>query len=160
MKYLIWTLLWPVMFAVGLLARLLSPIACLFIVKNPYGRDILAPWLSWFDTFDNPTDEYWYGAYPLSKHFTQTQYDNSAILRWFMRLLWLQRNAAYGFNYSVVGIAANSPLAWQYQAHIALCFGYYNNVNIGWKAHHGFAKLMYAGRILGLRKYTVRDNNV
>ena len=140
------------LFAVGLLARLSSPIACLFIVKTPYGRDMLAPWLSWFDTFDSATDEYWYGKYKRVVDKPEAWYRESAFNRYLCRVWWLQRNSAYGFNYSVFGIAANSPLAWQYKACLPLPFGYWNNINIGWKAHAGFAKLMFAGRILGLRK--------
>ena len=35
MKYLIWALLWPVLFAIGLIGRILSPLVCLFIVTKP-----------------------------------------------------------------------------------------------------------------------------
>lgn len=170
-KYLRWTSLFPILFVIGLLARGLSPFACLFIVTEPrldvvkrlgkkkvlLPRDSLVWWLTWFDTDDNATDEYWYGMYGLTKYWTQAQYDNSAILRWFMRVLWLQRNSAYTFNRKFFGIARDSKWAWQYKAQWPLAFGYYNDINIGYKAHRGFDKLMFAGRILGIRKYKDKD---
>lgn len=166
MKYLRWFLLFPVLFAISLIARVLSPIACMFIVTEPridvvkrlgkkkviLMRDSLVCWLTWFDTDDNATDEYWYGLYPLTKYFTQEQYDNSAILRWFMRVLWLQRNSAYTFNRKFFGISKDSKWAWQYKAQHPLAFGYYNDINIGYKSHKGFDRLMFAGRVIGIRK--------
>lgn len=159
-------MLFPVLFAISLIARVLSPIACMFIVTEPrldvvkrlgkkkviLMRDSLVRWLTWFDTDDNATDEYWYGLYPLTKNFTQEQYDNSAILRWFMRVLWLQRNSAYTFNRKFFGISKDSKWAWQYKAQHPLAFGYYNDINIGYKSHKGFDRLMFAGRVIGIRK--------
>ena len=153
MKYLYWALLWPLMFAIGLLARFLSPVACLFVVRKTDGHDDLVNCLNWFGTDDDDVSEYWYGAYPLSKYFTQLQYDNSAILRWFMRVCWLQRNSAYRFNRKFFGLEKGSQWAWQYKAQLPLYLGYYNDINIGYKSHLGIDRLMYAGRILGLRKY-------
>lgn len=166
MKYLRWALLLPLSLIVGLIARLLSPIACMFIVTEleedtvkrlgkirvTLLRDNLVWWLSWFNTDDNNTDEYFYGVYPLSKYFTQKQYNESRILRWFMRVLWLQRNSAYTFNRKFFGIDKDSKWAWQYKADKPLLFGYYNSINIGYKSHKGIDKLMYAGRIIGIRK--------
>jgi hypothetical protein len=75
------------------------------------------------------------------------------VIRWLMRVLWLQRNSAYGlFNTKWLTLAKDSKFAWQYKAQKPLWFGYYNDVNIGWKSHKGFDSLMYAGRIVGMRK--------
>ena len=166
MKYLAWALLWPLMFSIGVIGRLLSPIAVIFIVRDSrldyvkrfqkrtllLERDKLVWWLTWFDTDDNATDEWWYGMYG-KQTWTQRDYDNSRVLRWFCRMMWLQRNSAYTFNRKFFGMAKDSPLAWQYKADVPLWFGYYNSINIGFKAHKGFDRLMYAGRILGIRKY-------
>lgn len=166
MKYLYWALLWPLLFVVGWIFRIFAPVACMFIVRAPrtdtvkrlnkqiltLQRDSLVQRLTWLDTHDNATDEYWYGMYPLSLKFTQQQYDNSALLRWFFRVCWLWRNSAYTFNRKFFGIAKNSPLAWQYKAQKPMFFGWHNDINIGWKSHKGFDGLMFAGRILGLRK--------
>ena len=163
MKYLIWALLWLPMFVIGIVFRILSPIACLFIYQESYVgyvkrlgkttpliRDRLV-W-TWFDTFDNPTDEYWYGCYGDTAEKRQTDYNKNPVLRYWYRVLWLNRNSAYTFNYKFFGIAKGSPLAWQYQNYSAINEKYNWNINIGWKAHKGFDRLMYAGRIIGIRK--------
>lgn len=166
MKYLYWALLWPLMFAIGVIGRILSPIACLFIVTKlrndvvkrlgkqtvTLPRDSLVWWLTWFDTDDNATDEYWYGMYDNTVNHTQEYYATHAIYRWYCRVRWLNRNSMYTFNRKFFGLKKTSPLAWQYKVDIPLWFSFYNSINIGFKAHKGFDKLMYAGRILGLRK--------
>lgn len=165
MKYLAWALLWTLMFSIGVIGRILSPIAVIFIVREPrldtvkrrgrkmllLERDKLAWWLTWFDTDDNATDEWWYGMYG-KQVWTQADYDDSILMRWYCRMMWLQRNSAYTFNRKFFGIEKTSKLAWQYNAKWPLLFGYYNHINIGYKAHKGFSKLMFAGRIIGLRK--------
>jgi hypothetical protein len=154
-KHIRWALLWPIVFiTTGIIARLLSPIACLFVryelrtdtVKRQNKqvvtmmREYLPTWLSWFATDDNAADEYWHGMYPLSKHFTQAQYDNSWLIRYFMRVCWLQRNSGYTFKRKFFGMAKDSPYAWQYTNEKYGC-------NIGYKAHKKFDRLMYAGRL-------------
>ncbi len=167
MKYAYWALLFIPMFLIGVIFRVLSPFACLFVVQVPYTTTVkrynrqvltlpryrLVWWLTWFDTDDNATDEYWYGLYPITKYFTAEQYRKSKFVRWLMRVLWLQRNSAYTFNRKFFGLSKDSTLAWQYKAQKPLWFGYYNDINIGFKSHRGIDKLMYAGRVLGLRKY-------
>lgn len=167
-KYAYWALLFipqPFLFFIG---RAFSPIACLFVryedrtdvVKRQNKqvvtmlREYLPRWLCWFETDDNAVDEYWYGVYPLTKYFTQSQYDNSWWIRYFMRVCWLQRNNLYTFNREYFGIAKDSKLAWQYKAKWPLLFGYHNDVNIGFKSHKGVAsgRLMFASRIIGIRK--------
>lgn len=166
MKYAYWALLWPVMLAIGIFGRLCAPLVCVFITREPrldtvkrlgkrsllLRRDSLVWWLAWFDTDDNATDEFWYGAYGNTINVTQAYYDSHAVYRWWCRVRWLNRNSMYTFNRKFLGLSKDSPLAWQYKADIRLGRGYYNSVNIGFKAHKGFERLMYAGRILGIRK--------
>ena len=165
-KYIYWALLWPLLFAVGLFGRACSPVVCLFITRKirtdvvkrrgkqmvSLRRDSLVWWLTWFDTDDNATDEYWYGLYDSTAKKTQRYYDTHPIYRWYCRVRWLNRNSMYTFNRKFFGLSKSSPLAWQYKADWPIGFGYYNSVNIGFKAHKGFNKLMFAGRILGIRK--------
>lgn len=166
MKYLRWVLLLIPSIVVGLLARLLAPFVCLFVVREArfdtvkrlgkqrvlLQRDDLMGWLAWFKTDDNDVSEYWYGIYPLTRYFTQAQYDACSVLRWFMRVCWLWRNSAYTFNRKFFGLPKDSALAWQYKAQLPLWLGYYNDINIGYKAHKGLSRLLYAGRIIGIRK--------
>jgi hypothetical protein len=157
-KYLRWAIRWPfVIFFTVILARILSPFACLFVryevrtdvVKRQNKqvvtmmREYLPHWLCWFETDDNAVDEYWYGVYPLTKYFTQEQYDNSWWIRYFMRVCWLQRNSGYTFKRKVFGMAKDDPRAWQYENKTI-------GMNIGYKAHKGFDRLMYAGRLFKL----------
>lgn len=166
MKYLYWLALLPFSFVIGIIGRLLSPIVCLFIKREPVldtvkrlgkqraklDRDRLVWWLTWFDTDDNCTDEYWYGWYDEASTKTQAYYDTHRVYRWYCRIMWLNRNSMYTFNRKFFGLPKDSPLAWQYKADIPLWFGYYNSVNIGFKSHKGIDRLMLAGRFLGLRK--------
>ena len=166
-KYLRWALLWlPVVFTTVVIARILSPFACLFVthevrtdvVKRQNKqvvtmlREYLPNWLTWFQTDDNAVDEYWYGMYPFSKYFTQEQYDNSWLIRYFMRVCWLQRNSAYTFKRKFFCMAKDDPNAWQITKKIPIAFGYGFDINIGYKAHKGFDRLMYAGRIFSIKK--------
>ena len=166
-KYIYWAVLWPILFAVGLIGRVCSPVVCLFVTRKirtdvvkrlgkqivSLPRDSLVWWLTWFDTDDNATDEYWYGMYDNTPNVTQDHYDTHSIYRWYCRVRWLNRNSMYTFNRKFFGLSKTSPLAWQLKKDIPLWFGYYNSINIGFKAHKGFNRLMYAGRILGIRKY-------
>jgi hypothetical protein len=165
-KYLVWALILPFEIVIGMIGRLLAPIVCLFIVKTPRfdvvkrlgkqkvlleNRYDLPSWLSWFGTFDNDMSEYWFGMYPLSEYFTQEQYDNSRLLRWFMAVCWLWRNSMYGFTRKYISVKADSWLAWHYKGQVSLPFNLQMHINIGWKAHKGFNDniLMYAGRPVG-----------
>jgi len=154
-KYLRWALLWPVVFfTTVIIARILSPFACLFVIQElrtdvvkrqnkqviTMMREYLPRWLTWFQTDDNAVDEYWYGVYPLTKYFTQEEYDNSWWIRYFMRVCWLQRNSAYTFKRKFFGLDKGDPRAWQYENEKI-------GMNIGYKPHKGFDRLMYAGRL-------------
>lgn len=145
----------------------MSPLVSIFIVTKPrldkvkrlnkqvvlLNRDSLVWWLTWFDTDDNATDEYWYGMYGNTVNYTQAYYETHKLYRWWCRTRWLMRNSAYTFNRKFFGLDPLSKLAWQYKAQKPLFGRYYNDINIGYKAHKGFDKLMYAGRILGIRKF-------
>lgn len=163
-KYLIWGMILPISMVIGLVGRLLAPIVCLFIERKPRfdtvkrlgkqkvlidNRYDLPDWLSWFGTHDNDMSEYWYGVYPLSTYFTQEQYDNSRLLRWFMAVCWLWRNSMYGFNYKYISITKDSQLDWHYKGNIPIGFGYQMHINCGWKAFKEFDRLMFAGRPIG-----------
>jgi hypothetical protein len=156
-KYLYWGILFlpqPFLFFIG---RALSPFACLFIVRKPrtdvvkrlgkrvvtLDRDDLQDWLSWFRTDDNAADEHWYGMYG-DPNTTQEEYDSQPILRWYCRMLWYQRNNLYTFNRKYFGLSKDSPLAWQYKGP---SFIKGRTINIGFKAHKGIDRLMFAGRV-------------
>lgn len=169
-RILQWFIYLPIAFLMGIFCRITNPIACLFvnrqlqsddvgrlggIVKKMPRENLSNFWHLW-QTHDNACDEYWWGKYNESSWFktvrnwTQTDYDNSRWVRYMCRVLWLNRNAAYGWNYLLLSIPAGQ--GFQIKKQIPLFGGWYNDVNIGWKAHTGFPRLLYAGRILGLRK--------
>lgn len=170
MIYIRWFIRFLLMFFFcHIIGRFLSPFACMWIKRRPrtdvvkrldkkivtLNRDYLVGWLTWFDTDDNATDEYWYGWYDegwAKTQESQDYYDAHKIFRWWCRVKWLQRNSCYTFNRKFFGLPKDSKWAWQYKADIPLLFGYYNSVNIGYKAHKNFDTLMLAGRIFGLRK--------
>lgn len=133
-------------------------------------REFLPDWLSLFGTPDNAVDEYFWGMY--SETPTQEQYLTSWWWRYYCRVRWLFRNTGYGFMYEWFSVPAEEgvitergikyqgfwwkytkrPSSFQWQAHIPLTFGLFNDVNVGWKSH-GFSRLMYANRVIGLRQY-------
>jgi hypothetical protein len=142
-------------------------------------RTYLQKWCSWFQTHDNAVDEYWWGMFTVDSTFkyvreaTQEQYNHSAFLRYLCRLLWMNRNCAYGFLYNWFGRelqptqtltehgTKDSGLwykhrgrgnSWQLQAYVPLLFGVYLDINIGWKEHDGFPRAMYANRLIAFRK--------
>jgi len=146
-------------------------------------RDNLIKPLSWFQTHDNNCDEWWYGVYNVNHYFkfarnwTQKDYDNSKLIRYYCRLMWLWRNCAYGFHYNLFGIdkedrpvvsyaKGKEGVSWwfqldiyqhyfQLQFHIPLAFTCrYSTTNIGWKAHKNVPRVLYANRLLiSTRKY-------
>lgn len=80
-----------------------------FLIAIPYrvdknGREWLIKPLMWFQSFDNPVDEWW--ATDDNKYFedcswfkgkTVDDFKNSAWLRYVARFFWVCRNPAYGF---------------------------------------------------------------
>lgn len=192
-----WKTILPFSLLLGWGARIISPFLCMFITRTVESdtvkrlgkkivslpRDNLWDIFSGFNTHDNNTDEWWYGMYNVDSKFafirnwTQEDYDNSKVIRWWSRVMWLQRNSAYGYNYAwfskpyeetvnVIEIGEEDkpgwskttirPSSWQYQAVVQFPFGKVNSINIGWKAHKGKPKLLFAGRILGLRTASLK----
>jgi hypothetical protein len=82
-------LLLPLHLFMGLLCWLLSPVLPLFAI----GRDTLPDWLSWFQTPDAPLD----GDSGFAKLYPPEKWP-----RYVRRVLWLIRNPAYGFAWSVL----------------------------------------------------------
>lgn len=177
MMHLIWLFIFPFNFGIYLLCMILNPLVALFVTKRG-GREYLVQPLYWFQTHDNPADEYWHGGYftdsffPYVRNATQAQYDNSRFLRYVCRLFWLWRNCAYGFSYNLFGIPLHYTeevtehgmeasglwwcytdriISWQLKAHYPIGFGLHIDVNIGWKTHKGFPRAMYADRVFSLR---------
>lgn len=139
-------------------------------------RDYLIKPLMWFQSHDNAVDEWWYGAYNKDHYFsfakeaTQDYYNNNARFRWYCRLMWLWRNCAYGFHYNLFSKPFEEPTSektfgtkkktfwyrlttrpssWQLEVHLPLILNKYMSLNLGWKAHKGFPRLLYANRIIG-----------
>lgn len=98
---------------INVVTVLFSPIICLFVRMAEESsvtgfpsefpgkpRAFLIKPLYWFQSFDAPLDEFWYGDYtgwPKTGK-TQTDYDSSWWLRYFCYVNWLCRNPAYGFG--------------------------------------------------------------
>ncbi len=173
-----------------------SPVFALFKVTKPrtdvvkrrkkqtitLPRDYLLPIFSYVATHDNAADEWWYGMYNIDfylkfvREWTQLDYDNSWLIRYFCRIAWIIRNPAYGFAYQVLGINyinespeyeyVSNRLQFKIKCFTAVIFGktlrvynikgdfYYSskrkglrcNFNLGYKAHKGFNRLMHAAR--------------
>lgn len=150
------------------------------VVSIPH--DYLIKPLRWFQSHDNAVDEWWYGYYnnddwwEKARNWTQEDYDNSWWVRYYCRVKWLYRNNAYGFLYNLFsvpdeeltyreekGIKNLKGGTWselqvyksgfQYEIQKAITKNHYISINIGWKAHKGFPKKMYANRIIGFRRY-------
>ena len=136
-------------------------------------REFLPDWLSLFATPDNAVDEGWHGDYVFIWNATPIQYYGSWWVRWLYRCYWLWRNTGYGFHYKFFSVPAEDgvvseygikyqgfwwkytkrPSSFQFQCHWPIPFTKrFNDMNIGWKSH-GFDRLMYANRVIGLRQY-------
>lgn len=145
-------------------------------------HDYLIKPLRWFQTHDNAVDEWWYGYYNIddwwekARNWTQEDYDNSWWIRYYCRVKWLYRNNAYGFLYNLFSVPVEEPIeiketgikglkggtwtelkvyksGFQFEMQKAITKNRYLSINIGWKAHKGFPKKMYANRIIGFRRY-------
>ena len=161
MKYLRWLLCYPFSVALTLATWLLSPILALPIFVTVIdGREWLIKPLRWFQTFDAPLDEFTYGGYGTAS----SKYTN--------RIKWLCRNPAYGFAQYPMGVRpSNKPIVygsmakwdnrlgmnnWEYttwgnafnlRAQWFFTYSWFIRINIGWKAHSGFTRLMLATHI-------------
>jgi len=188
-NFAIWLLLFIPALLIEGFCFVTNPIACLFTrrytrydyvkrlgIHAVLERDYLKqPFYLW-QTHDNAVDEGWYGKYaiPFLADKTQSDYNNSWLIRYWCRVWWLSRNTAYGFHYELFskpkedayytyekGIEGET--AWfklqmfkhsfQLEAHIPLGFGKHNSLNIGWKAHKQMDKKLYANRLIGIRNY-------
>lgn len=151
MIYLRWICYLPCQWILTFLCWWTNPIACLFVTRKN-GRDDLWGWFYLWQTFDNHVDEYWYGGYH-DGQYTTNQYKNSRWVRYKYRVLWLKRNTAYGFSYKLLSIPKGTGFQFKGQAKIPFWFfgKTINDYNLGWKAHKGFDRLNFAGRIIGLR---------
>jgi len=134
-----------------------------------FDRYYLWPIFSWFQTHDNACDEYFWGVYGDSDKVTVAEYDDSILLRYWYRIAWLTRNPAYGFGHTVLGFArddstiqtdstwgnfkirvwtnANGKQAFNVKGHFFISEEYYFDINIGWKPHKSFTRLMQADRL-------------
>lgn len=133
-----------------ILAYPLAYIFALFIVKAEESevtgfpslhvgmpRDFLIPSLRIWQTPDAPVDELWYAGdynvWPVVGK-TQADYDSSAWLRYLCRVVWLQRNAAYGFGalwgYDATGmmpiVTNDNERFWRTGNN---CFSYWSVIN-------------------------------
>lgn len=122
-------------------------------------RAFLIPALRLWQTPDAPVDEFWYGGYqgwPKTGK-TQTDYNKSIWLRWLCRVVWLWRNAAYGFgakwgyecaptlndgalwrsgkscNYFYKVINPASQVGWNWKAEWFFTATRYIEINLGYK---------------------------
>lgn len=112
-----------------LLTWLLSPIlamSCFMVKEDPHKRTnypsehfkpsgpraFLLKQIWWFQTHDNPLDEWWYGNYVedswLKTTFSQTDYITKWYVNYKARLNWLCRNPAYGFQFFLLGYDFNN----------------------------------------------------
>jgi hypothetical protein len=127
-----------------------------------------------WNTHDNAIDEYWYGQYG-DEDWTEEEYKSSWWKRYISRVRWLMRNNAYGWLYKYFSQPVE-PLLKQYtkgiedkgfwynlevyknsfmlEAHLPTGKRYFS-VKIGWKAHKGFSRKMFANRLppAGWKKY-------
>lgn len=188
--YLQWVLLFPFAILTIVLSWILAPLVALFTrrittttkVKRlgkqrvTLDRTNLVRWLSWFQTHDNTVDEWWYGCYNENfwlasvRNWTQDDYDNSSLIRYFCRVAWLWRNPAYGMHYALFSKPVESLLrnklylhgdtslhltvrksSFQLTGPVSLG-NYYLNINIGWKQHKEQPRLLYASRIFSIRR--------
>jgi len=192
MNVLLWLLYFIPALAIELICYLLAPIVACFVtsrlrtdyvkrwrVEAGTFRDYIITPLYWFQTHDNAVDEWWYGMYntdhwfAFARAWTQSDYDRSALIRYYCRLMWLWRNCAYGFHYALfsrpketasrvyskglegVGFWYELKLfksSFQFECQVPLGARYLT-INIGWKAHKQTNRLLYANRVIGFRKY-------
>jgi hypothetical protein len=147
-----------------------------------FDREYLIKPLRWFQTHDNAVDEWFWGAFYKDSYWRflreldPVEYDNSWWIRYLCRVHWMYRNNAYGFLYNLFGKPREElswssergveksgqfwyylqvfPSSWKLEAEIPWPFTKrYTSINIGWKAHKGFDKVMYANRLINFRKY-------
>jgi hypothetical protein len=151
--YLRWLLTLPLAWLVTILCWLTNPVACVFVSRQPNGRDKLWGVFNLWSTHDAYVDEFYYFPYDTGL-VDKATYDSSRLWRYWYRLRWLKRNTAYGWNYLLFSIPLGKGFQWKGRATIPFwLFGFtINDYNIGWKVHATDTKAFYAMRIIGLRK--------
>src|SRR5690554_4680167 len=88
--------------AVILIWLLLAPLiaAC---VRREGGRYYTWRIFQWAVTHDTDLAAWWRGSYGrdgwFKKRFTQDDYDKSALVRWWTRVMWIYRNPAYQLSH-------------------------------------------------------------
>lgn len=97
-----WFLLLPASVGSLLLAVVLNPLVALFADEEGW----LPRWLSWFGTPDNPID----GDPPFRELHAPFKGAVTGWKRWVNRTVWLYRNPAYGFDWSVLADRSEGQL--------------------------------------------------
>lgn len=159
MKFIRWAVCTPIAILTTVLTWLFCwALACPYIcVKTVNDREYLRKYIYWFQTFDAPLDEYTKAGYGIASPYIG-------------RILWLCRNPAYGFAQFPFGVEPkHAPIvngsatkwdtgvsnweyttwgnAFNYRAQWYFTSTKYLRINIGWKAHGGFTRLMLATHI-------------
>ena len=109
--YAVWLILAPFMIFIVLASYILAPfIALPMFVRQVNGREQLVWWLYWFQTFDNPLDEAYYGNYGLNEWVNRfrSDYATSGLSRWAFRVYWMWRNSVYGFARNLFGVECDA----------------------------------------------------
>lgn len=162
-----WLCFFPLHLFVVFICWWSNPLACLFVTKRlrtdkvkrlnketfTFDREYLYGIFYLWQTHDNAVDEGWWGLYniPFLQNTTQEDYDNSKLIRYWCRVWWLSRNTAYGWTYKLFSVPQDE--GFQIKKDLPLFGKFYNSINIGWKSHKNIENKLYAGRILGIRKY-------
>ena len=117
--YAVWAVLALPMIALVLTSYILAPIIALpMFVRVIDGREYLVRCLYWFQTFDNPLDEGYYGNYGLSEWVNQfrADYASSGLCKYMFRVYWLWRNSVYGFARHPFGVSCSGVSYVYYRA--------------------------------------------
>ena len=146
----------------------LAPLLALCYITDAQGREWLILPLRWFQTHDNPVDEWRVGNYYKNCNWVNWDF-NKPFHRYLARYFWLCRNPAYGFA-QLVGIVPIGQMTtcfdvgiwdsattnyhlvkwdncFHYRAQLYFYKNHYLRLNLGWKAHAGFSKFMITGNI-------------
>jgi hypothetical protein len=175
MKYLRWLVSFPISISIKFLTWTLAPILALpiFITKID-GREWLIPSVRYFQTHDAPVDEWYKFTYWKSCNWLVWDF-SKATHRYLARYFWICRNPAYGFGYHIFGVTptqtkvvkgsvgkwdtgvsnwefTNWGSAFNLRVQWFFTTNFYVRINIGWKAHTGFNKVMLATFIM-IRKF-------
>ena len=160
--YVLWALYFPLQLAVSIFCKVTAPVVSLFVTKEydpemGFDREWLIKPFRYWQSFDHPLDHYFWAGYskysilPFIRNCTRETYLSNWFIRYLYRVLWIERNTAMGFTQNWFGRDPDQP-NFQVKKQVPIGFGYVNDQNYGWKSHRGFTRLMYAGRVIGIRK--------